>query len=333
MLKKALATLAISAVALMAGDKINGAGASFPATVYYDWAHSYEKATSTQVNYQSIGSGGGIKQIRARTVDFGATDKPLKPKDLKKYKLFQFPAVIGSIVLAYNIPGVKDGELKLSNENIADIFLGKIKYWDDKAIKANNKDVNLPHKQIMVVRRSDGSGTTFNFTYYLSKVSDLWKSEVGYGKSVDWPVGIGGKGNEGVTNLLKQSEYSIGYIEYSYKLKQGLDAATLQSKEGNWVETKPESFKAAAAYANWKKSEGFYEVLVLQPGKTSYPIVAATFILMPTEKTDMNKKVAKFYDYSFNNGDARASELGYIPLPKETKDMIRSYWKDNGVNP
>lgn len=333
MLKKTLTTLAISAVALIAGDKINGAGASFPATVYYDWAYGYEKATSNQVNYQSIGSGGGIKQIRARTVDFGATDKPLKPKELEKYKLDQFPAVIGSIVLAYNLPNVKDGELHLSNENIADIFLGKIKYWDDKKLKANNKDLELPHKKIMVVRRSDGSGTTFNFTYYLGKVSKLWQDEVGYGKSVDWPVGIGGKGNEGVTNLLKQAEYSIGYIEYSYKLKQKLDAATLQSKEGNWVEAKPANFKAAAAYANWKKEEGFYEVLVLQPGKTSYPIVAATFILLPKEKTEMNKKVTAFYDYSFKNGDARASELGYIPLPKETKDMIRSYWSDNGVNP
>ncbi len=333
MLKKTLASLAISTIALIAGDKINGAGATFPATVYYDWAHSYEKATSTQINYQSIGSGGGVKQIKAKTVDFGATDDPIKPDELKKDKLLQFPAVIGSIVLAYNIEGIKDGELHLTNENIADIFLGKVKYWDDKSIQANNKDLKLPNKKITVGRRSDGSGTTFNFTYYLSKVSDLWKNEVGFGKSVDWPVGIGGKGNEGVTNLLKQTESTIGYIEYSYKLTQGLNAATLQTKEGNWVEAKPENFKASAAYANWKKEDGFYEILALQPGKNSYPIVAATFILLPVEKAEMNKKVTKFFDYAFNNGDENANKLGYIPLPKETKDMIRGYWKDNGINP
>jgi phosphate transport system substrate-binding protein len=324
----------------MAADKITGAGASFPASLYYDWAHTYNEATGTQVNYQSIGSGGGIKQIKSRIVNYGASDKPLKPEELSKLDkkrkgLYQFPAVVGSIVLAYNIPGVKDGEIKLSNKNVADIFLGKIKYWNDKRLKADNPDVALPEKRITVVRRSDGSGTTYNFTYYLSQISKLWKDEIYYGKSVDWPVGIGGKGNEGVTNLLKQTPYSLGYIEYSYKQRMGLDAATLQSSEGNWVEATMESFQAAAAYAKWTKEEHFYQMLTLQPGKNSYPIVAATFILLPKGDRfeSMNRKVTAFYDHAFKNGDSRASELGYVPLPKATKDMIRSYWKDNGVNP
>jgi len=338
LLRKTITSLAIGALAVTqaaAVEKLNGAGASFPATVYYDWAYTYQKDTKTQINYQSIGSGGGIKQIRARTVDFGASDKPLKPKKLQKYGLYQFPAVIGSIVLAYNLDGIKDGELKLSNDNVADIFLGKIKKWNDERIKANNPSVKLPDSKINLIRRSDGSGTTFNFTYYLSQTSDLWKSEVGHGKSVDWPVGTGAKGNEGVTNNLKITPNSLGYIEYSYKQKQGLKAATLQSASGKWVEATVANFKAAAAYAKWKPQDGFYELLTLQPGDTSYPIVAATFILIPDDKSkvEIAKKVTKFYDHAFNTGDKRAIELGYIPLPEETKNMIRKYWSDNGIAP
>jgi phosphate transport system substrate-binding protein len=334
MLKKSLTVLAagaICATGLVAGDKINGAGASFPAPLYYDWAYNYQKDTGNKINYQSIGSGGGIKQITKRIVNFGASDKPLKPKDLDKKKLFQFPAVIGSIVLAYNLDGVSN--LKLKNSVVADIFLGKITNWNDAKIKADNPGVNLPNKKINVVHRSDGSGTTYNFTYYLSNVSNEWKTNVGTGKAVSWPTGLGGKGNEGVTNQIKQTPDSIGYIEAAYALKNNLPAATLQTKSGKWVEAKEENFKAAAAYAAWTKKDHFYQMLALQPGDKSYPIVAATFILLPREAGAMNAKVTAFYNHSFMKGDAAAKKLGYIALPQETKDMIADYWKMNKVSP
>ena len=335
MLKKAALT-AIS-LAIISGsayaDRISGAGASFPAPLYYDWAYDYHKATGNEVNYQSIGSGGGIKQISARIVDFGASDKPLKPKKLDKKRLYQFPAVIGSIVVVYNLPEVKDMELKLENKDIADIFLGKIKYWDDKAIAEDNPGIKLPHKKITVIHRSDGSGTTFNFSYFLSHVSQDWANQVGVGKALDWPVGIGGKGNEGISNLLKQTPYSIGYVEYAYKRKNNFKAATIQTKSGKWVKPVEENFKAAAKYASWKPQNHFYQILALQPGDNSYPIVAGTFILLPREKTETNKKVVSFFDWAFKNGDESAKRLGYIPLPKETKDMIRNYWKELGIEP
>lgn len=333
MFKRLLLTAMILSASLFATDKINGAGASFPAPLYYDWAYSYQKATKTQVNYQAIGSGGGIKQISARTVDFGGSDKPLKPKELDRKKLLMFPAVIGSIVLAHNIPGVKDNELKLENSVLADIFMGKITHWDDAKIKADNANVKLPHEKITIVHRSDGSGTTYNFTYFLSNVSKSWDDAIGTGKAVSWPAGIGGKGNEGVTNLIKQTPYSIGYIEYAYKVKNNLPAATLQSASGKWVEPSEANFKAAAAYAKWKASEHFYQLLALQPGDKSYPIVAATFILLPSEKQGMNKNVTALFEYAFNNGDDAAKKLGYIPLPEETKKMVREYWKSHKISP
>lgn len=329
MLKKLASSLLIAAVAVTAanaGDKINGAGASFPAPLYYDWAYNYGKDTKTRINYQSIGSGGGIKQISKRIVDFGASDKPLKTNKLNKDKLLQFPAVIGSIVVAHNVPGVKDEELKLKNSVVADIFAGKITKWNDPAIAADNEGVNLPNEEIITVHRSDGSGTTYNFTYYLSGSSDNWKENFGTGKAIDWANGIGGKGNEGVANLVKQTPYAMGYIENAYKEKNNLAAAQLQTASGKWVTAREENFKAAAKYASWTKEDNFYAMLALQPGDTSYPVVAATFILLPVEKPDMNKKVIKFYDYAFKNGDAAAKKLGYIPLPEETKNMIREYW-------
>ncbi len=327
---KGLLIVAIATSSLIAA-KINGAGASFPAPLYYDWAYQYQKETHNKVNYQSIGSGGGIKQISNRIVNFGASDKPLKTKKLTKKKLYQFPAVIGSIVVALNVPGIKDEQLKLTNENVADIFAGKITKWNDAALTANNEGVSLPDEKIIVCHRSDGSGTTFNFTYYLSESSTNWKNNFGTGKAIDWPAGIGGKGNEGVANLVKQTPFAIGYIENAYKVKNKLAAATLQTKSGKWVTATEEHFKAAAKYASWTKEDNFYALLALQPGDTSYPIVAATFILLPMEKTEMNKKVIAFYEHSFINGDAAAKRLGYIPLPKETKDLIRSYWKDKGL--
>ena len=334
-MKKLILTAgAIAAIASnLAADRINGAGASFPAPLYYDWAYEYHKATGVEVNYQSIGSGGGIKQISNRIVDFGASDKPLKPKKLDKKNLYQFPAVIGSIVVVYNLPEVADMQLKLENKDVADIFLGKIKYWDDKAIAEDNPGVKLPHKKITVVHRSDGSGTTFNFSYYLAHVSQDWANQVGIGKALDWPVGLGGKGNEGVSNLVKQTPYSIGYVEYAYKLKNNFKAATLQTKSGKWVKPVEENFKAAAKYASWGPQNHFYQILALQPGDNSYPLVAGTFILLPREKPEQDKKVTAFFDWAFKNGDAAAKKLGYIPLPASTKEKIREYWKMHGIAP
>ncbi|MDA3946097.1 MAG: phosphate ABC transporter substrate-binding protein PstS [Helicobacteraceae bacterium] len=321
--------VAVAATASIASDKISGAGASFPAPLYYDWAYQYGKETKFRVNYQSIGSGGGIKQITKRIVNFGASDKPLTKKELVKSKLLQFPAVIGSIVVALNVPGIEDEKLHLKNEVVADIFAGKITKWNDATIAADNKGLNLPDEKIIVVHRSDGSGTTYNFTYYLNKSSKNWADNYGVGKAIDWATGIGGKGNEGVASLVMQTPYTIGYIENAYKEKNHLAAATLQTASGKWVAATEENFKAAAQYANWTKEGHFYAMLALQPGDTSYPIVAATFILLPTEKSDTNKQVIKFYDYAFKNGDEAAKRLGYIPLPEATKNMIREYWVTN----
>lgn len=312
-----------------AADKINGAGASFPAPLYYDWAYSYQKSSKNRVNYQSIGSGGGVKQISNRIVDFGASDKPLTTKKLTKKRLLQFPTVIGSIVVVHNIPGVADEALKLKNSVVADIFAGVITKWNDPAIKADNKALDLPDEKIIVVHRSDGSGTTYNFTHYLSGSSSNWKGNYGVGKAIDWATGIGGKGNEGAANLVKQTPYAIGYVENSYKERNKLSGATLQTASGKWVTATEQHFKAAAKYASWSEANNFYAMLTLQEGDTSYPVVAATFILLPKEKSAMNKKVITFYDNAFKTGDAAAKKLGYIALPEETKNMIRHYWAEN----
>ncbi|HQS67418.1 MAG TPA: phosphate ABC transporter substrate-binding protein PstS [Sulfuricurvum sp.] len=325
---KGLLIAAVAASSMMAADKINGAGATFPAPCYYDWAYNYQKATKVRVNYQSIGSGGGIKQISERIVDFGATDAPMTPKELDKANLTQFPAVIGSIVVAHNLPGVADEKLKLKNSVVADIFAGKITMWNDAAIAADNAGINLPAQKIIVAHRSDGSGTTYVFTDYLSEASKMWKSKFGTGKAIGWATGVGGKGNEGVTNLIKQTPYSIGYIENSYKEKNNLAAATLQTAEGKWIVANKATFQSAVKQAKWSKKDHFYSSLVLQDG--SYPIVAATFILMPrdADKADTRNEVVKFFDYSFRNGDAAAEKLGYIALPIETSNMVRQYWAE-----
>ena len=322
---KGLVITSIVTTSIIAADKINGAGATFPAPVYYDWAYNYQKATKTRVNYQAIGSGGGIKQISERIVDFGATDAPMTSKELAKANLMQFPAVIGSIVVAHNIPGVGDEKLKLKNSVVADIFAGKITMWNDSAIAQENQELSLPAEKIIVAHRSDGSGTTYVFTDFLSHASKEWKSKFGTGKAIRWSTGIGGKGNEGVTNLIKQIPYSIGYIENAYKEKNNLSAATLQSASGQWVIANKTNFMSAVKQASWKKSEDFYGSLVSQKGDSAYPIVAATYILLPKEKTEMNAKVIKFFDYAFNNGDVAAEKLGYIALPMETINLVREY--------
>lgn len=323
-------SLAVLASGAFAADKLSGAGATFPAPLYYDWAHSYAAKTGNQINYQAIGSGGGIKQIEKRTVDFGGTDKPLTPQELAKANLLQFPAVVGTINVVYNIPGVADGAIKLSNEAVAGIFLGTINSWNDPVIKKDNPNVKLPAGAITVVHRSDGSGTTFNFTYWLDKINTTWKQKVGVGTSVNWPKGIGGKGNEGVANIVKQTPNSIGYVEFAYAKENHMTSAQVQTSSKTWVAPTVENSKEAAKGAKWTKQDHFHEILVLEPGKKAYPITAATFILLPKEKTAQNKKVIAFFNYAYEN-DAAAEKLGYIPLPNETVKMIQSYFKDNGL--
>ncbi len=310
-------------------ETLNGAGATFPYPVYVSWAKEYEKATGVKVNYQGIGSGGGIRQITARVVDFGGSDKMLSPVELEKRRLYQFPAVIGSIVVVYNLPGVGDGELRLSNKAVGKIFLGKIKYWDDPLIKKDNPNLKLPHMRITVIHRAEGSGTTWDFTYWLSHVCPGWKEKVGYGKVVNWPTGIGAKGNAGVAGYVRRFPGAIGYVEYAYKLQNNLKAAQLQTTEGNFIKPTEESFKSAASHANMYWECHFYSRgnILLAPGKTSWPLTVATMILLPKEKVEKNKEVVKFFNWAFENGDQIASKLGYVPLPKSLKDTIRMYWE------
>jgi len=314
-----------------AEEMLNGAGATFPYPVYSAWANEYNKVTGVKMNYQSIGSGGGIKQITERTVDFGASDKPLKPEELAKDNLIQFPAVIGGVVPVVNIPGIKAGELKLDSEAVCKIYTGEIKTWNDPKIKELNPKLNLPASEITVVHRSDGSGTTAIFTDYLSGVCSVWKDKVGTGTSVSWPTGIGGKGNEGVANYVQQQANSIGYVEFAYAKQNNLTHAMLKNHSGTFVEPSFESFEDAAATASFDPKKDFYLWLNDAPGKNSWPIAGATFILLAKEKKDSNMKVVKFYDWSFKNGDAKAKELIYVPLPKALKAKIEGYWKSNGI--
>lgn len=329
-MKKILLSVSVFAASLMAG--VNGAGASFPAPAYYAWMNAYKEATKNEVNYLAIGSGGGIKSMKQRIVNFGGTDAPLKADELNKDKLLQFPTLIGTIVFATNIKGIGDHQLKLSDEALEGIIMGSITKWNDPIITKDNQDIKLPDDKITFVHRSDGSGTTFNFSYYMNIISEKFKEKVGVGKALSWPVGLGGKGNEGVTNMIKETPNSIGYIELAYALKNNLARAVIKNKDGHWVKATEENSADAAKYAKWDKSKHFYEILAYQSGKTSYPIVSGTFIMMPqagSNKSSKNADVVKFFDWSFKNGDELASKLGYIPLPKETKDLIRSYWKDN----
>lgn len=326
LIRPLVAVAALAVATLSYGQNVTGAGATFPAPLYAKWADSYNKATKIQVNYQSVGSGAGIKQIIAKTVDFGASDKPLTDDELAKDGLMQFPTVIGGVVPVVNIKGITPGQLRMTGLLLGDIYLGKITKWNDPAIKAINKDVPLPDTQIAVVRRADGSGTTFIFTNYLSKVNPDWKSRVGEGTAVNWPTGTGGKGNEGVSAFVQRLDNSIGYVEYAYAKQNKMSHILIGNKEGKFVAPDDDAFKAAAASAEWAKS--FYQVLTEQPGDTSWPISGATFILMHKvqDKPAQATGVLKFFSWTYENGDKTATELDYVPMPASVKDMVRKQW-------
>jgi phosphate transport system substrate-binding protein len=331
-LKIILSCAVMAAASNAIAAEITGAGATFPYPIYAKWADAYKKSTGTGLNYQSIGSGGGIKQITAKTVDFGASDMPLKPEELEKEGLTQFPTVIGGDVPVVNLPGVKSGQLRLTGAALADIYLGKITKWDDPAIAALNKGTKLPAQDITVVHRSDGSGTTFIWVNYLSKMSPEWKTKVGEGTSVNWPAGVGGKGNEGVASYVQRIAGAIGYVEYAYALQNKMTSVAVQNRDGQYVQGNAEAFKAAAANADWSKAPGFYLILTDQPGKNAWPISGATFILMhkSQEKPEVAKEVLKFFNWAYGDeGDKLASSLDYVPLPDSVVKQIQTSWKAN----
>ena len=323
-----IAAASAFSIAAQAVD-ITGAGATFPYPVYAKWADAYRKATGVGLNYQSIGSGGGIKQITAKTVDFGASDMPMKPEELDKNGLMQFPAVMGGDVIVYNLKGVSSSAISLTGPVIADIYLGKIKMWNDPVLVKANPGVNLPNQAISVVHRSDGSGTTFIFVNYLSKVSEEWRSKVGEGTSVAWPTGVGGKGNEGVASYVQRIDGAIGYVEYAYAKQNKVSVARMTNRDGNAVAPGDDTFAAAAAGADWSKAPGMYLVLTDQPGKASWPMTGASFILMhkQQDKPENAKEVLKFFDWSFKNGAKMADELDYVPMPDPVVKLIRAAWK------
>jgi phosphate transport system substrate-binding protein len=335
----AVASLLAATVVPATADDISGAGATFPYPVYAKWADAYKKETGVGLNYQSIGSGGGIKQIEARTVTFGATDAPLKGEDLDKNGLVQFPMVMGGIVPVVNLDGVKPGDLVIDGPTLAKIFLGDIKTWDDPAIKKLNPSAKLPSTAIAVVHRSDGSGTTFNFAYYLAQVSDDWKSKVGFNTSVEWPVGIGAKGNEGVSNNVGQTKGSIGYVEYAYALQNKLVFTKMVNKDGKTVAPTSDAFQAAAANADWNSVPGYGVILANQPGAASWPMTAATFILIPKQPQDPAAATSalKFFAWAYAKGGKMAEELDYVPMPQKVVGQIQTMWskeiKDSSGKP
>ena len=322
----ALASACAFIVTGVQAQEITGAGASFPAPLYAKWASDYNKQTGVKVNYQSVGSGGGIKQIDSKTVDFGASDMPLTDEVLKTKGQMQFPTVIGGVVPILNVAGIAPGQLKLTGPLLADIYLGKVSRWNDAAIKAINPGVNLPDTAIAQVRRADGSGTTFIFTNYLSKVSPDWKAKVGEGTAVNWPVGAGGKGNEGVAAFVARLPNSLGYVEYSYVKQNKLNYALVQNAAGNFVKPEDDTFKAAAAGADWAKS--FYQILTNQPGKDSWPLSGATFILMHAiqDKPANGSETLKFFNWAYANGEKAATDLDYVPMPAAAVAAIHKAW-------
>jgi phosphate transport system substrate-binding protein len=320
------AALMAFAVGAQAQD-VTGAGATFPAPLYAKWADGYNKVTGARINYQSVGSGAGIKQIQAKTVDFGASDMPLKDEQLAADGLVQFPTVIGGVVPVVNIKGITGGQIKLTGSLLADIYLGKITKWNDAALTALNPGVPLPDADIAVVRRADGSGTSFIFTNYLTKVSADWKSKVGEGTAVNWPVGVGGKGNEGVSAYVQRLPNAIGYVEYAYAKQNKMSHVLLKNKDGAFVGPDDLNFKAAAAGAEWNKT--FYQILTEQPGKESWPLTGATFVLMHKSqaKADTASAALKFFEWAYHNGDKTAADLEYVPLPDAVKGLVRKQWE------
>ena len=316
----------LAAASMASAQDVTGAGATFPAPVYAKWADAYNKATGAKVNYQSVGSGAGLRQIKGKTVDFGASDMPLKDEELAADGLVQFPTVIGGVVPVVNIKGIQPGQIKLTGQLLGDIYLGKITKWNDPALVAQNPGVPLPDAAISVVRRADGSGTTFLFTNYLSKVNAEWKAKAGEGTAVNWPTGAGGKGNEGVSAFVMRLPNSIGYVEYAYAKQNKMSHVLMKNRDGNFVAPDDANFKAAAAGADWSKS--FYQVLTEQPGKDAWPLTGATFILMhkTQDKPAQAAGSLKFFDWAYANGDKMAADLEYVALPPAVKDLIRKQW-------
>ena len=319
--------LAGSAFAAQAGD-LSGAGATFPAPVYAKWAEMYKAKTGVGLNYQAIGSGGGIKQIKAKTVDFGASDKPLKPADLDAAGLMQFPTVVGGVVPVVNVPGVSAGQLKLTGALLASIYLGDIKKWSDPRIAAVNKGLKIANLPITVVHRADGSGTSFLFTSYLAMKSPDWSTKVGASDAVEWPTGVGGKGNDGVAAVVKQTVGSIGYVEYAYAKQNKMAFADMQNKQGAYVAPTAANFAAAAGHGDWSKAPGFYLLLLDQPAAGAWPISGATFILMHKAQANAatGHDVLAFFDWAYKNGDAAAASLDFVALPPAVKQLIRASW-------
>jgi len=332
-LKFRIAALALAAAftANAHAVEITGAGATFIYPLLSKWSADYNKATGNRINYQSIGSGGGIAQIKAATVDFGSSDKPLPPDELAAAGLGQFPSAIGGVVPVINVQGIQSGSMKLDGPLLADIFLGKVKMWNDPRIVELNGGVKLPAAKITVVHRSDGSGTTFNWVNYLSKVSPEWKSKVGEGTSVKWPTGIGGKGNEGVAAYVKQIKGGIGYVELSYALQNKMSYTRLKNAAGNFVNPSDETFQAAAASADWKNAKDFHLVMTDAPGENAWPVAATNFILMykQPKNAERSKNAKEFFRWAYANGDAQAKSLDYVPLPEELVQQIEAYWSEN----
>lgn len=322
---------ALSAVAPLASaaGTINGAGSTFAYPIYAKWADTYQKDTGIGLNYQSIGSGGGIKQIAAKTVDFGASDMPLSPEKLREMGLMQFPTVMGGVVPIVNLPGIKPGEIKMTGPLLADIYLGKIKNWNDPALHKLNPNVRFPNQKITTVHRSDGSGTTYIFTHYLSKVSPQWKQRVGVNTAVNWPGGIGGKGSEGVSSYTQRIKGSIGYVEYAYALQNHMTYALMRNKSGHYVAPTSDTFQAAAANADWSRTKDFDLMLTDQPGAKSWPITGATFILMhrKQDKPEIAQETLKFFDWGYRHGNKLAEELDYVPMPPKVVKLIEKAWQ------
>ena len=330
-MSRGIAVAASFAVALGAqAADITGAGATFPYPIYAKWAEAYKAKTGIGMNYQSIGSGGGIAQIKAKTVDFGASDMPLKPDDLQAAGLMQFPAIVGGVVPVMNLDAIAPGGIRLTGALLGEIYLGKIKKWNDKSIADMNPGVKLPDELIAVVHRSDGSGTTFIWTDYLSKVSPEWKSKVGSSTAVAWPEGVGGKGNEGVAAYVQRIKGAIGYVEYAYAKRNAMTYALVRNKDGQYPKPDNGTFQAAAANADWKNAPGFYQILTDEPGKDAWPISGASFILMHTVqgKPENAVQVLKFFDWAFGNGQKMAEDLDYVPLPANVVGLIEASWKD-----